>query len=189
MRKHVRAAEELLGLLEMVRADFAVVGSAACSVYGEARSSNDVDLLVMMSEAQLERLAMMAGTEFYVDLDAAKAAWRCSKTFYLLSMMDTTKFHLYPANTDPFGMVQLERKRLERVDFLADVRVPVASPEDVVLAKLRWYEKGRRAVARHWTDVLALVKVQGGELDWKHIDEWGPRLGVVELIRKLPRYT
>ena len=185
MRKHVRAAEELLGLLEMVRADFAVVGSAACSVYGEARSSNDVDLLVMMSEAQLERLAMMAGTEFYVDLDAAKAAWRCSKTFYLLSMMDTTKFHLYPANTDPFGMVQLERKRLERVDFLADVRVPVASPEDVVLAKLRWFDKGKRAVARHWTDVVAVVQAQGAEMDWMHLETWGQRLGVGDLVGRL----
>lgn len=185
MRKNVRSAEELLGVLEMVRADFVVVGSAACSVYGEARSSNDVDLLVMMNEAQLERLAMMVGTEFYFDVAAAKAAWRCSKSFYLLSMMDPTKFHFYPANTDPFGMVQLERKRLERVDFLADVRVPVASPEDVVLAKLRWFDKGKRAVARHWTDVLALVKGQGGDLDWKHVETWGQRLGVGDLVGRL----
>ena len=185
MRKNVRSAEELVGLLEMVRADFAVVGSAACSVYGEARSSSDVDLLVMMNEAQLERLAMMAGTEFYFDLGAAKAAWRSSKPFYLLSMMDVTKFHFYPANADAFGMVQLERKRLERVDFLADVRVPVASPEDVVLAKLRWFDKGKRAVARHWADVQALVKARGEDLDWKHVEAWGPRLGVGDLVERL----
>ncbi len=185
MRKNVRSAEELVGLLEMVRADFAVVGSAACSVYGEARSSSDVDLLVMMNEAQLERLAMMAGTEFYFDLGVAKAAWRSSKPFYLLSMMDVTKFHFYPANADAFGMVQLERKRLERVDFLADVRVPVASPEDVVLAKLRWFDKGKRAIARHWADVQALVKARGEDLDWKHVEAWGPRLGVGDLVGRL----
>lgn len=161
MRKNLWAAEELLGLLEMVRADFAVIGSAACSVYGGAHGSTDVDLLVLMSEAQLERLAMMAGTEFYFNLDAAKAAWRCSKPFDVLSMMDVTKFVFFPANSDAFGMAQLVRKRFEHVDFLADTLVPVASPEDVMLAKLRWFDNGKRAVTRHCTEAQGVVKAQG----------------------------
>jgi hypothetical protein len=58
---------------------------------------------------------------------------------------------------------------MAKVDFLSDVEVPVTSAEDIVLAKLRWYDLG---------DILGILRVQRG-----------PRLGVAELVSQLPRYT
>jgi hypothetical protein len=78
---------------------------------------------------------------------------------------------------------------MAKVDFLTDIEVPVASPEDIVLAKLRWYDLGGRTSERQWSDILGVLRVQRGKLDWGYIEEWGPRLGVAELVSQLPRYT
>lgn len=76
---------------------------------------------------------------------------------------------------------------MAKVDFLSDVEVPVASPEDIVLAKLRWYDLGGRTSERQWSDISGVLRVQSGKLDWGYIEEWGARLGVAELVGKLPR--
>ncbi len=36
-----------------------------------------------------------------------------------------------------------------------------SSPEDIILSKLLWYEKGNRVSERQWLDVLGVIKVQG----------------------------
>ena len=85
-------------------------------------------------------------------------------------------------------MAQLRRKRMTKVDFLSEVEVPVASAEDVVLAKLRWYDQGGRSSERQWNDILGVLRVQGPAIDWAYIEEWAPRLKVGDLVAQLPRF-
>jgi len=59
----------------------------------------------------------------------------------------------------------------------------VWSPEDAILAKLRWPK------IEHWRDILSIVNVQEDRLDWTYIETWAPRLGVADLLPKLPRYS
>lgn len=185
MRHYARPAEELLGILEMLKVDFAVIGSAASSAYGDPRESADVDLLAVVHEGWLTRLSMLLGTDFYLDLPKAKDAFHRGIPFHIVSMTDVTRFHFYSAGVDPFDLTQLARKQFATVDFLAHVDVLVTSPEDVVLAKLRWYDKGGRTVERHWKDVLGVLRRQAEVLDWKYVESWAPRLGVGDLVGKL----
>jgi len=76
-----------------------------------------------------------------------------------------------------------------RVDFLSGIEIPVASAEDAVLGKLRWYDQGGRGSEKQWNDILGILRVQADKFDWDYVDTWAPRLGVADLIPKLPRYS
>jgi len=60
----------------------------------------------------------------------------------------------------------------------------VASPEDTILAKLRWYCDGGAVSDRQWNDVLGVLKVQGTALDRAYLDEWARELGLTDLLRR-----
>ncbi|MFN0106950.1 MAG: hypothetical protein ACKV2U_33260 [Bryobacteraceae bacterium] len=189
MNETVRPAEELLWALEVLKIDYALVGSVASSAHGEPRATMDVDLLARITAPLLERLAVLLGTRFYFDVENAKEAVRRGVSFNILSMRDVTKFDFFPAGVDAFGTAQLARKVFAHVDFLSDIEVPVASPEDVVLAKLRWYDQGGRSSEKQWNDILGILRVQGERIDWGYIEGWAPQLGVADLLAKLPRFA
>jgi len=182
-----RPAEELLAELNRLGVDYVLVGSVASSALGEPRATMDVDLFARLSETLLSKLAAQLGKRFYFDLETARAALRRGGSFNVISMVDVTKFDFFPAGTDDFAASQLARKRFVRVDFLSNLPVPVASAEDTVLAKLRWFDQGGRSSERQWSDILGVLRVQGARIDWPYIEFWAPQLGLADLVDKLPR--
>ena len=58
----------------------------------------------------------------------------------------------------------------------------VASPEDVVLAKLEWFRSGGEVSERQLRDVLGVLKVQGERLDLAYLQRWAATLGVGDLL-------
>ena len=182
-----RPPEQLLWALHVIGVDYAIVGSLASGAFGEARATIDVNILARFAPQSLSRLAKLLGDAFYFDVEHAEEALRLRRTFNIVSKEEILKFDFFQADADPFGAAQLARKCYVDLPFLSDVEVPVASAEDVVLAKLRWYDQGGRTSERQWSDILGVLRVQGGRSDWGYIEVWAPRLGVEDLLAKLPR--
>jgi len=57
-----------------------------------------------------------------------------------------------------------------------------SSPEDIILNKLKWYEKGNRVSERQWLDVLGVIKVQGNSLDKDYLINWAQKLDIYNLL-------
>jgi hypothetical protein len=60
----------------------------------------------------------------------------------------------------------------------------VTSPEDMILAKLEWFEKGGRVSDRQWRDVLGMLKLQGSRLDRAYLALWAKQLGLGQLLER-----
>jgi hypothetical protein len=60
----------------------------------------------------------------------------------------------------------------------------VASPENTIIAKLIWFDKGNRVSERQWGDVRPIIEDQGSNLDFHYLRSWGRTLGVSELLDK-----
>lgn len=175
-----RAIQEIQAALDKLAIPFCIVGSYASSARGESRATFDVDLLARISRVQADGLAESLGPTWSVDVEAIREALRWRRAFNIFNLPAGLKFDVFPA-FDDFHAVQLERASILA---LADgtVRCPVATAEDIVLAKLRWYRLGGEVSERQWRDILGLLRA--GPLDVAYMRQWAPRLHVDDLLSK-----
>jgi hypothetical protein len=54
-----------------------------------------------------------------------------------------------------------------------------ASPEDVIVSKLEFYQEG--GSDKHLRDIAGVLQIQGDKIDRGYIAEWAGRLGVAEI--------
>jgi hypothetical protein len=63
------------------------------------------------------------------------------------------------------------------------LRVPIASAEDTVLAKLEWFRRGGESSERQWWDIVGVLRVTSN-LDRPYLDRWAASLGVTDLLQR-----
>jgi hypothetical protein len=57
-------------------------------------------------------------------------------------------------------------------------------PQTVMTLCLVWFRKGGEVSDRQWHDVLGVIRVQAGRLDFAYLREWAAQLGVADLLAK-----
>ena len=71
------------------------------------------------------------------------------------------------------------QQRGRRLGVLPDRAVSFASPEDVILKKMVYYEQG--GSEKHLRDIAGVIRIQGQALDRTYIEAWAAKLGLMEL--------
>jgi hypothetical protein len=170
--------------LEACDVRYLVGGSVASSLTGEPRSTLDVDLVVAMSEADVEPFLSALGKEFYADADALRRAIRGRSSANLIHYGSSTKVDLFIAGGTPLDEEQLARRRRVRVRNEPEGHLYVYAPEDILLQKLRRYRLGNEVSDRHWRDVLGIVLVQGDALDEDYLRRGAAVLRVSDLLER-----
>lgn len=171
--------------LDSVGAPYFVAGSLASSAYGFPRATNDADLIVDLDEQQVQPLAAKLSSDFVIDADAALAAVRRRASFNVIRASTVEKVDLFVGRELPWQREEMARRRRVTLD---DTDPPetlyLASPEDTVLSKLAWYRPGREVSDRQWRDVLAVLRVQAGELHLTYLRRWAAERGVEDLLAR-----
>jgi hypothetical protein len=157
---------------------YMLTGSIASSIYGEPRSTNDVDILIDPPADALERLVeRLQAAELHVDPDAARAALLERGQFSALVLDSKVDFII--RKDDPHAKVAFERRRHIRGKT---IDADVVSPEDLILAKLLWArETGSERQLRDVAGIIALAE----ELDRGYIENWAERLGILDAWLRL----
>lgn len=159
-------------------------GSVASALYGEARSTRDVDFVAAMLPSHVEPFVAALGTDFYADANAIQTAVATRRSFNLIHLDTMVKADIFVFKAEPFGRSQFARRVGKQLSPDDSTSIYVASPEDTVLAKLQWYRDGGGVSDRQWNDVLGVLKVQGPTLDRGYLVEWARELGVTDLLRR-----
>ncbi|HVS08509.1 MAG TPA: hypothetical protein VMS76_01450 [Planctomycetota bacterium] len=82
---------------------------------------------------------------------------------------------------------EMRRARRIRVGGDPQEELRVATPEDVVLSKLRWYRLGGEISDRQWRDVSGVLKRQAGKLDLAYLERWAGELGIADRMARALR--
>ena len=114
-------------------------------------------------------------------------AVRQGNSFNAIHFESGLKIDLFVAARHPLGSDQLAHRRLAATALLGGepITVSVISAEDILLAKLLWYQEGGNVSERQWNDLLNLVFVQGDRLDRQYLGVQAKRLGVSHLLIRL----
>ena len=173
MEDTVRAA---VTALEEAGIQYVVVGGVATAAWGTARTTMDIDIILSLAKEEIEDLAA-ALTEhgFRVSGDDIRAALEEKSHFTATDL--GSGYHLdLKGSYDTHDDATLERRRDVR---LGDLRVSVASPEDLLAMKLLMGSD------RDLADAKAILIRRAGKLDMEYLRGLCERLGVSEELRRI----
>ena len=174
----------LARILERLGVRYCIGGSVASSVYGEVRTTLDVDVVADLDPEHIDSLVAAVESDFHVVDEAIHRAVRERSSFNLIHEETLVKADVYVPPDDPTHREQLVRSRRVALRSEPGSEVELASPEDVVIHKLRWYEMGGRVSDRQWRYVLGVLKVQCESLDLAYLKRAAATLGLSELLAR-----
>lgn len=162
-----------------------VGGSIASSAYGIARATMDVDIVAEMTPDQVPSLVGLLEEKYYINEQAINDAIADASSFNLIHLETMMKVDVFLPKKDPYHKSAMARRVADRlVEDEEESVFSLSSAEDVILSKLRWYDKGGRVSERQWLDVLGVIKVQSDSLDQEYLITWSNTLGLSDLLKQ-----
>jgi len=156
---------------------YIITGSVAAIFYGEPRLTLDVDLVVLLNDKDIARLAdLFPSREFYVpppEIIAAEARREHRGHFNILHLGTGFKADLYLTGRDELEAWAFRCQR--RVQFAGET-ISLAPAEYVIVRKLEYYREG--GSEKHLRDVRSMLAVSGAQLDQSALRDWLQRRGL-----------
>lgn len=179
-RRQTLNAESILRLaaesLHSLGIPYMVTGSLASALYGEPRSTQDLDIVVHAAEPALQRLGERLRSEgLYCDEGAIAEAVSLRGMFNAIDPTTGWKIDFIVLKDTPFGRAAFEGRGTV---VLSGVPLQVARAGDIVVAKLEWARLS--SSERQIRDVVGVLLVQGRDLDRDYIEGWVDDLGLGE---------
>jgi hypothetical protein len=175
---------EVVRVLEQEGITYVLVGSLASSMHGMYRSTADIDFLADIKPQQVLPLLQALENNFYIDEQAVRQAVAERRSFNAIHFDSVFKIDIFIPKADDFAQKQLERRQLRKIAPDIDQEVYVATAEDTILAKLRWYRAGGEVSGNQWNDVLGILGANRSGLDQDYLREWAEKLSVQDLLQR-----
>jgi len=161
-------------ILTNLEIPYYVTGGMAAIAYGEPRTTLDVDLVLAIARQDIDRLVShLEQNGFYVPGVEDVKTGRM-RTLSVTHIETISRADLVISGSEAFDQAKFTRRRLFQ---LSGGAVYFASPEDVVLNKLRWRRQSQSE--KQWRDVLGVLKVQGETLDFSYLFHWAEQLDLI----------
>jgi hypothetical protein len=165
---------EITTALNQAQIPYMVVGSFASNLYGTARGTQDIDVVISATPDQIQTLLKsLPKTIYYFDLDAALEACRHKSMFNVLDMVKGWKVDFIFEKPVPYHQQAFRRRTAAEIE---NVPLFAATAEDTVIAKLEWAKM--RASLRQIEDVAGILEMRKATLDFGYIEKWVKELGL-----------
>lgn len=175
---------KVVGVLENAGIPYMITGSVASSLQGEPRSTHDIDIVVMIAPSYVKAIIeAFPSPDYYLDADRINDAIKRRSMFNLLHIPDGDKVDFWLLTDEPFDVSRFKRRRAEEFHGRW---LNVSSPEDTILAKLRW-AKLSGGSEKQFGDSLSVYEIQYPNLNTDYIEEWAEKLGIQDLWERLKR--
>lgn len=166
--------QKVVEILDEAGVQYMLTGSLAAAYYAVPRATQDIDLVLETEVEGVDRLVRgLLAVGWYVDREAALEALRGRGQFNTIDPESGWKADFLVRKERPYSREEFGRR--QRISLLG-VDVPVATLEDVLIAKVEWARLGDSALQRR--DVVQLLERSWTRLDHAYLQKWIPQLGL-----------
>ena len=145
---------------------YMLTGSMAANFYAVPRMTRAIDLVVELSERDVDRVTQLFQQEYYIDRDMIHNAL-------------VVKVDCVVRKDTEYRREEFARRRALSI---SDQEIFIVSPEDLILSKLDWAKESRSQM--QLDDVRNLLRsVQG--LDTVYLIRWADRLTLTTLYQEV----
>jgi hypothetical protein len=171
-------AEDLLSrivaALNAANIPYMLTGSYASSLHSIPRATRDIDIIIFPDRDQLTTFVeSLPRSTYHTDLEDAIDSLRRRSQFNVIDYATGWKVDFIIPPFEEFNVEEFERRQVIDV---GDLQLSVVSPEDIVIAKLRWAKAGQSE--RQIEDAATVVRFQAEYLDRPYVERWVHRLGL-----------
>ena len=182
-------ARLVLDALESAEVDYMLGGALAVAAWAEARSTQDVDIVVSVPLEHIKRLSeelekrdMLVPVEVIVDTFLENRADIPLNAIHLHTGYKAELFLL--RSGDALRESAFSRRKL--VDLGAPLgTVYVHTPEDLILYKLHYFRVSQQP--KHIRDITSIVLAMTDKLDYDYIEAWTKPWGLLTLWNEVQR--
>ena len=175
--KQYELLQRAVDFLEREGVPYRIVGAMASMAYGEARFTNDVDILVDLKDSVVDALDLeFPAPDFYLSASTAREAIRRRRPFHIIHVPSGLKLDIFQRRDTEFSLVDITHGQRLKSEGRFDAWF--ASPENVILMKLRYYQEG--VSEKHLRDIASMLLVQDTAIDREYIASWAQKLGVAQ---------
>jgi hypothetical protein len=167
--------------LETLHIPYMLVGSYSSNAFGIARSTQDADFVIELGDRSATPLFQVLAPEIQFDPQLRMETVTMTSRWVGTHAATGFKIELFLVSDDAHDRERFGRRQSQ--PFLsASAFLPTA--EDVLIQKLRWFARGRRA--KDLDDCRAVLAVQTpAKLDLAYIRRWCDLHETRELFEKL----
>ncbi len=166
---------------DQIQVPYYITGSIAGTAYSLPRTTNDVDIVAALQARHVDAFVSMLESDYYVDRSSVLEAIARHGSFNMTHQATGINIDVFIPADRPFDQEQFARARGHVLPGVSR-EVNLASAEDVLLNKLRWYELGNRVSDVQWRDVQGIIRVQGENLDISYLRRWAADLNLGGLL-------
>jgi len=181
---------ESISRMERIKLSYCITGSIASNYYGIPRLTHDMDIIIALTDKDVQSLVDIFSGDYYIEKDDIKAARQEQEMFNIIHHSTGLKIDFWFLKDNEFSRNMFSRR--QRVEIIAGVQAWLAAAEDVVLAKLLWNKA--MPSEKQLNDAKGVLEVQKERLDMDYLKSWADKLGLAETLErvikeKLPNQT
>jgi hypothetical protein len=163
-----------------------ITGSMASMRYGEARLTNDIDIVIELPTNRVAELcANFPDDDYYVSEDAARSAALTGGQFNVIRPDAGLKIDFIVSLPGSRDHARLDRAIQHPTDDGGNAIF--TSPEDSILSKLHSFREGESD--KHLRDIASILKIRGDQLDLRYISSWVSQNNMEDVWTELLRRT
>ena len=184
----VLALEGVALAFSKLNVPFFVGGSVASSYHGAMRSTMDVDVIAEIETQHVDGLLAEINRTYYANRSAIEESIRSASCFNLIHLATSFKIDVFVSQRRAFDQSAMRRAQpvsLGRSDRDPGIEVPIATTEDIILAKLEWYRLGAETSERQWDDLTRMFATNRAKLDRDYLDLQAQSLSVSDLLERI----
>lgn len=157
---------------------YMLTGGLAVTVWGRARSTLDIDIVLDIKKNDVEKLLKALQKDFLIDGEMVRMAIDKKVSFNAIDRETNTTIDCYLVGNNEYEAERFKRRIAKNI---VGIKVNVISPEDLILIKFLWYKNS--GSTRHLEDAESILRIT--EVDLEYTKDWAKKQKTTEILENL----